>query len=138
MYGLALPLLFPIALLSMFVIYTVEKLMLTYFYRKPPMFDEKMNTAAISVLKWAPFFLVAFNFWSFSNKQIFSNVVLPKMYSDEPIVTDHNLTLQGDQSLPLFIFAVIFFFCIFFNDLLFSILNKIGICAKAKEDEVDE
>ncbi len=39
MYGLLIPMLFPIALLSFLILYTVEKLTLTYFYRKPPMYD---------------------------------------------------------------------------------------------------
>ena len=55
MYGLTLPILFAIALLAFFVLYTMEKLTLTYFYKKPPMYDEKMNEAAIGILKWAPF-----------------------------------------------------------------------------------
>jgi len=39
MYGLALPLLFPIALLAFLVLYVTEKLTITYYYRKPPMYD---------------------------------------------------------------------------------------------------
>lgn len=39
MYGLALPLLFPIALLAFFVLYVTEKLTITYYYKKPPMYD---------------------------------------------------------------------------------------------------
>lgn len=47
MYGLAIPLLFPIALLAFSIQYFCEKLTITYFFRKPPMFDEKMNTGSI-------------------------------------------------------------------------------------------
>ena len=67
MYGLALPLLFPIALISFFVVYMVERLTLTYYFRKPPMYDEKMNAAAISLLKWAPVFMMAFGYWAMGN-----------------------------------------------------------------------
>ena len=68
MYGLVLPLLFPVALLSFVIVYIVERVMLTYYYRKPPMYDEKMNAAAISILKWAPFFMVSFGYWAMGNK----------------------------------------------------------------------
>ena len=78
MYGLALPVLFPIALLHFFVLYTMEKLLLTYYYRKPPMYDEKMNATALGILKWAPMFMMAFGFWIMGNEQIFSNLVSPK------------------------------------------------------------
>ena len=63
MYGLALPLLFPIALLAFAVLYVTERLTITYYYKKPPMYDEKMNQTALGILKWAPFFMVIFGFW---------------------------------------------------------------------------
>jgi len=68
MYGLAIPILFPIALLSYIVLYTVEKLFITYIYKKPPMYDDKLNNAALSILKWAPFFMMAFGYWIMGNK----------------------------------------------------------------------
>lgn len=67
MYGLALPILFPIALIAFFVLYTTERLTITYYYKKPPMYDEKMNEAAIGILKWAPFAMMLFGFWTLGN-----------------------------------------------------------------------
>jgi hypothetical protein len=67
MYGLAIPLLFPICLLGFTVLYTVEKLMITYFFRKPPMFDEKLNSSAITKMKYAPLFMMFFGYWCMSN-----------------------------------------------------------------------
>jgi hypothetical protein len=43
MFGAGLPILFPIALLSMIVLYLVESLCLVFSYRKPPMFDASLN-----------------------------------------------------------------------------------------------
>jgi hypothetical protein len=68
MYGLAVPLLFPIALLFFFVIYSVEKLCLTYFYKIPPMYDEKLNASALGILKWAPVFMMFFGYWIIGNR----------------------------------------------------------------------
>jgi hypothetical protein len=73
MFGIALPVLFPIAAISFLVLYTMEKLQVTYFYRKPPMYDEKMNSAAIGILKYAPVFMMFFGFWVLGNEQIFNN-----------------------------------------------------------------
>ena len=130
MYGLSLPLLFPIALLHFTVLYVTERLTLTYYYRKPPMFDDKMNTAAISMLKWAPFFMMAFSYWTYGNKQIFSNVVLPALHKSDPEVTDHDILDLGDHGpqVPLFIFAFILFIGTFFNDSFVKVLNKCGLC----------
>ena len=41
-YGLVLPLLLPIAMFSMVNLYISEKLLLTYFYRKPQMMDNSL------------------------------------------------------------------------------------------------
>lgn len=138
MYGLALPLLFPIALIAFFVLYITERLTITYYYRKPPMYDEKMNEAAIGILKWAPFFMALFGFWQMGNMQIFSKGISAKSYQTDPVITNHDMKLSADQALPLFIFAVIFFIGLFFNDLLFGVLTKAGMCEKQEEDEVDE
>ncbi|CDW90155.1 UNKNOWN [Stylonychia lemnae] len=138
MYGLALPLLFPIALLAFLVLYITEKLTITYYYKKPPMYDQKMNEAAIGILKWAPFFMMIFGFWQLGNMQIFSHEIGIKDYATDPVVTNHDIQLSGDQALPLFIFAIIFFACLFFNDLIFGLLVKGNICESQEEDEVDE
>jgi len=73
MYGLAIPLLFPISLMAFTVLYITEKLTITYFYRQPPMFDEKLNSGAISKMKWAPIFMMFFGYWCMSSVQLFTN-----------------------------------------------------------------
>jgi hypothetical protein len=50
MYALLMPIIVPIALLGIFNMYVVERLALTYYYRQPPMFDEKLNTRAIDLM----------------------------------------------------------------------------------------
>ena len=47
LYGFALPLLFPIAAFTFFNYYITEKLMVTYYFQRPPMYDEKLNKAAL-------------------------------------------------------------------------------------------
>jgi len=42
MYGLFIPVLFPIAAFGIFNMYMVEKFALLYYYRKPPMYDDKL------------------------------------------------------------------------------------------------
>lgn len=90
MYGLAVPLLFPIACVFFAVSYIVERLALAYSYRKPPMFDDVLNKSAIDSLKVAPIFMMFFGFWIFGNRQIFNNFVSARDDKNEPIITDHN------------------------------------------------
>jgi len=96
MFGLALPVLFPIALLAFFVLYVTEKLTLTYFYKKPPMYDEKLNDAALGILKWAPIAMMMFGFWIMGNMQLFSNSVGTKEFKNDPTVTNHNVALGAN------------------------------------------
>ena len=43
MYGMNIPLLFPIALVGIINMYIVERLTLAYYYQQPPMYDAKLN-----------------------------------------------------------------------------------------------
>ena len=87
MYGLALPLLYPIAVLYLVVFYFIDRILITYYYKKPPMYDDKLNKEAISILKWAPFVMSAFGYWIFGNDQIFGNEVVGKSYKSKPALT---------------------------------------------------
>jgi len=123
MYGLALPLLFPIACTFFIVLFIMEKLCLTYYFKKPPMFDEKLNESAIGTLKWAPVFMMLFGYWIMGNRQIFNNTVIANDYKTDPIQTDHKgYDVSVDQSLPLFIMGLIMFVLIFFNDAFLTVL----------------
>jgi hypothetical protein len=68
MYGMGLPVLFPIAAFSFLTLYVMEKLLLHYVYREPPMYDEKLNKNALSILTYAPVLFLAFGYWMLSNK----------------------------------------------------------------------
>ena len=75
MYGIGLPILYPIAVLSFLFLYFVEKLMIYYSYRQPPLYDEKLNDSALSLLTWAPLLALSFSYWMFSNKRLAGNDV---------------------------------------------------------------
>ena len=46
-YGLMMPILFPICAFTLANMYLVDTLMLTYFYRKPPLYDENVTLKAL-------------------------------------------------------------------------------------------
>lgn len=122
-YGLAVPLLFPIACLFFVVSYIVERLALAYSYRRPPMFDDVLNKSAIETLKIAPLFMMMFGYWIMGNRQIFYNHVEGRDYRNDPIITGHNgYQIEVDQTLPLFIMACLIFFFLIFTGLLKAIL----------------
>jgi hypothetical protein len=50
MYGFGLPVLYPVAIFAFVILYFVEKSMLYYSYRMPPMYDAKMSEMVYRIL----------------------------------------------------------------------------------------
>lgn len=72
-FGVGIPILFPCALLFLIGIYFMEKLTLYYYYRQPPLYDEKLNERVLKILTFSPLLLLTFGYWFLSNKQLLSN-----------------------------------------------------------------
>jgi len=114
LYGMGIPILFPIAALSYFILYTIERILVAYYFQLPPTFDDKMTKNAVSILRWAAVLHLMFGYWMLSNQQIFQNV-----YSFIPSTTDLMLTghtldnIKVDQAAPCllmgFAIAIIIF-----------------------------
>jgi hypothetical protein len=67
MYGTALPILYPIALLSFSILFVLERCLVCYYYIQPPIFDEKMTMNSLNMLLFAPIFYMAFSYWMLGN-----------------------------------------------------------------------
>jgi hypothetical protein len=91
MFGAGLPILYFIAYFSFLVFYVVEKLLMAYSYREPPLFDQTLNRQALQLIKYAPLIYCAITFWMFGNIQIFgTDVYFLKNYSQHQI-TNHTI-----------------------------------------------
>lgn len=89
-YGYGMPILFPIAAVGILVLYFVEKTMLYYAYRLPPMYDERLSQSVLNMLGYAPLIFLGFGYWMASNKQMLSNEhVYPKDRMTAPETTHH-------------------------------------------------
>lgn len=75
MYGLGMPVLFPVAVVTLLIIYCTEKAMVYYSCRLPPMYDEKLNNTVLALMTYAPLLLLSFGYWMFSNHQLLTNEV---------------------------------------------------------------
>lgn len=71
MYGIALPIMFPIGAITMFNYYVVDRLLIAYYFRRPPIYDDKLNKYALGTLKYAPVLLLFFGYWTIGNMQVF-------------------------------------------------------------------
>ena len=73
MFGFGCPMLFPIAAFSFIVLYLVERSMLFYAYRLPPMYDHRLSESVLNKLAFAPIMFLFFGYWMVSNQQLLSN-----------------------------------------------------------------
>lgn len=73
--------------------FIVEKSMIYYSYRMPPMYDDKLNKSVLGLLTWAPLFFLAMGYWMLSNKQLLSNEYVYELAnSDSTPYVNHRWT----------------------------------------------
>jgi hypothetical protein len=63
MYGTALPLLYPIALLAFLFLYIQDHVYLVYLSGATPNYDKAVNARFLTILKCAPAFMLGIGFW---------------------------------------------------------------------------
>lgn len=115
MYGFGMPILFPLACVSFIVLYTVEKWLLFYGYRLPPMYDERLSQDVLNKLQFAPILYLAFGYWMCSNQQLLSNDNLQPMTSttDCPLVGhSYGSIFSGDGWSGFYWVMLLAFICL--------------------------
>jgi hypothetical protein len=70
MFGVGLPILFPVAAASFGVLFCLENFMLYYVFKQPPAYDERLNDSVLANLTWAPLFMLGFGYWMLTNQQL--------------------------------------------------------------------
>jgi len=78
-----MPPLYGIACLAFTILWINERLLICYYYREPPAFDEKMTLLTLDIVKWVPFIMLPMAFWQLGNRQIFDNVVTPIIFKSD-------------------------------------------------------
>ena len=96
LYGMGLPMLFPIAFLSFFILYTTERYQIAYTYQMPPAMDDKMTENAIRLLSYTPIIFLINSYWMLSNRQMFDNVINMIPFSTQEMQSAHGLGVMGE------------------------------------------
>lgn len=81
--GFCMPILYVIGIMAIIMQYFVDRLTLSYFYRLPPMYSERLTLASLDLLRWIPLFSLCCLFWLYTNKQMFGNEIDPIDYRDQ-------------------------------------------------------
>jgi hypothetical protein len=71
MYGLGMPILFPVAAFNLFNNWVSERLTVAYLVKQPPALDETLTTGSLDLLRWAPMLFLFNGYWMVTNTGVF-------------------------------------------------------------------
>lgn len=138
MYGIGMPLLFPIAAFNFFNQYLCERLIVAFQVKQPPALDDKLTNNCIQMLKWAPIFLLFNGYWMLSNPQIFMNKWSYKDSTRDNMKSEHFATLGVNWASPVLLLCMASIFLIAIQKIFADYLMKWGFALQSKEIQVDE
>jgi hypothetical protein len=101
MYGVGMPILFPIAAVNYLNQWVAERITVAYFMRLPPALDDKLTKNALDMLRYAPLLMLLNGYWMLSNKQIFQNAYSLKEKSGEHMKSGHVLHFDVNWATPV-------------------------------------
>ena len=111
LYGLAIPMLFPIAAITLKLQQLGEKIAVAWVARLPPAMDNSLNNNALTMASFAPLFLLMNGFWFMDNKAIFNNVWQHRMKITDNMQSGHFFHgFMVNQATPLLLFAIFSWF----------------------------
>lgn len=87
-----MPLLYFYAFLAYAILYINERLLVCYYYREPPTFDEKMTMLSIDLSSWVPYIMLPVSFWMLGNRQIFENVIHEINFKSDVRLSGHTIS----------------------------------------------
>lgn len=97
-----MPPLYGIACVAFVILYINERLLVCYYYREPPSFDEKMTMLTLDLVKWVPFIMLPMAFWQLGNRQIFESVVTEIEFKADVKLSGHYFSSAFTHMDPTF------------------------------------
>ena len=138
-YGTAMPYLYATALLAFVVLYVNERLLVCYYYREPPAFDEKMTLMTLELSKYVPLMMLPVAFWQLGNRQIFDNQVEEIVYKSDPIMSGHSIQAALTHAKPWDLTYNTAPMILFYLQLAYIALQIFcWVVSSAEEDEDDQ
>lgn len=89
LYGLGMPIMFPMAAIIIMNQRLAERVQVAYNYRMPPAMDNALSNSVLSIMKYAPLMLLPNGYWLMDNKQFFDNVWHYKDKVVDNMMSDH-------------------------------------------------
>ena len=101
MYGVGMPILFPLAMLNFINHYICERIIISYTMKQPPALDDNLTKNALEMLKWAPLLWLFNGYWMLSNPQIFENQYSLIENTNYKMKSNHFVVLKLEQTSPI-------------------------------------
>jgi len=116
MYGVGMPMLFPVAACNFGIQWTCERIMAVYQVKLPPALDDKLTKNLIGVMKWAPLIMLFNGYWMLSNEQIFNNrwFYIPNTIAGTTMESGHTINFDVNWAAPMLIMALAAVFLVLF------------------------
>lgn len=102
LYGTCMPILYIVAFFAFVVLFINERVLVCYYYREPPSFDEEITIKAMSIIQWIPILCLPVIFWQMGNRQIFDTIVNPIDRASDVILSSHDIKNALIHINPLF------------------------------------
>lgn len=139
LYGLGMPIMFPMAALIIYNQRLAERIQIAFNYRLPPAMDNSLSNSVLSIMKYAPMLMLFNGYWLMDNRQFFDNVWHYKDKVTENMWADHWPQYRVTQSSPLLLMSVVCVILIIVQMLIpDELLIELGFSMSQEEMEVDE
>lgn len=102
LYGTCMPVLYIVAFIAFVVLFLNERVLVCYYYREPPSFDEEITLKAMGMIQWIPILCLPVVFWQMGNRQIFESEVIPLDRASDVMWSNHDFTSALQHANPLF------------------------------------
>ena len=138
MYGVGMPILFPLAAFNFFNQWLCERIIVSYQVQQPPIMDDKLTVNCVEMMYFSPLFLLINGYWMLSNPQIFNNEWDFIADSEHTMKSTHFLKLTPGHASPMLIMGGSAVFIIAFTKIFKEQLAGWGFALQKKEIKVDE
>ena len=75
-YGFGMPLIHILNLISLIIGYFLDKMLVAWYFKKPPLYDDTLNQNLVYYMKWAGVVHVCVSYWMLTNHQLFENAAV--------------------------------------------------------------
>ena len=138
MYGLGMPILFPLAAFNFFNQFVCERMLAAWVVKLPAALDDKLTNNALNMLKWAPIMFLFNGYWMVSNRQIFSNSWEYILETTHTMKSNHKLEFGIDWAAPILLMALASLALVLIQKIFADYLMAWGFSMSREEINVDE